>query len=86
YTPIEHAISKGIRYFNPGMSGEHKVHRGFCGTLDSSFLWLPDLRLDLLFRGNIAQFNDYASEQAANHCEQSPLEYCRQSWRKNQTL
>ena len=40
YQGIEHCIRKGLRHFNPGTQGEHKISRGFEPTYTWSTHWL----------------------------------------------
>lgn len=40
YQGIEFCIEKGLRYFDPGTQGEHKISRGFEPTLTYSAHWL----------------------------------------------
>jgi predicted N-acyltransferase len=44
YQGIEYAISQGLRSFEPGAQGEHKIWRGFLPTLTRSHHWIADLR------------------------------------------
>ncbi len=37
YLPVEYALSRGIRTFDPGMGGEHKARRGFRSYTTPSF-------------------------------------------------
>jgi hypothetical protein len=37
YLPVEYALSRGIRSFDPGMGGEHKARRGFRSYTTPSF-------------------------------------------------
>ncbi len=50
YQGIDYAIAHGLRVFEPGAQGEHKVARGFLPTGTRSFHWIADPR----FRGAIA--------------------------------
>jgi len=40
YQGIEYCIAKGLRHFNPGTQGEHKISRGFEPTYTWSVHWL----------------------------------------------
>ncbi|HEY1991992.1 MAG TPA: GNAT family N-acetyltransferase [Gammaproteobacteria bacterium] len=40
YQGIEHCIRSGLRHFNPGTQGEHKISRGFEPTYTWSVHWL----------------------------------------------
>ncbi len=45
YQGIEFAIERGLKKFDPGAQGEHKIQRGFTPTLTYSNHWLADSRL-----------------------------------------
>ena len=51
YQGIEYAIAKGLKHFEPGAQGEHKISRGFLPTTTLSYHFIPDLR----FRAAIAR-------------------------------
>ncbi|MBX2809139.1 MAG: GNAT family N-acetyltransferase [Cellvibrionaceae bacterium] len=40
YQGIEYAIDKGLKKFDPGAQGEHKIQRGFKPTLTHSYHWI----------------------------------------------
>ena len=40
YQGIEHCIERGLRFFDPGTQGEHKLARGFEPTVTTSAHWL----------------------------------------------
>ena len=40
YQGIEHCIERGLRFFDPGTQGEHKIARGFEPTRTLSAHWL----------------------------------------------
>jgi predicted N-acyltransferase len=52
YQPIEFAIRKGIKLFEAGAQGEHKIQRGFLPELTYSAHWLEHPG----FRNSIAKF------------------------------
>ncbi len=47
YQGIEYAIAHGLRHFEPGAQGEHKIWRGFLPTLTRSCHWIADRRFSL---------------------------------------
>ena len=57
YTPIEWAIAKGIKTFDPGAGGRHKKRRGFPATPNHSLHRFYDPRLMQVFRSYIDQVN-----------------------------
>ncbi|WP_460054847.1 GNAT family N-acetyltransferase [Spirochaeta dissipatitropha] len=77
YEPIEWAINHGMQSFNPGMGGEHKIHRGFKGCTHYSHHWFRDDRMRWLFHANIHQFNDFTKEQIQESVIKSPLKISR---------
>ena len=52
YQGIAYCIQNGLRYFEPGAQGEHKISRGFLPTPTWSAHWIADDR----FRGVIEDF------------------------------
>ncbi len=50
YQGIAHCIEQGLKLFEPGAQGEHKIPRGFRPTLTRSSHWIRDEK----FRGPIA--------------------------------
>ena len=42
YQGIAYAIAQGLRYFDPGTQGEHKLARGFAPVFTHSLHWLAD--------------------------------------------
>lgn len=52
YQGIEYCIRHGLRHFEPGAQGEHKVSRGFVPTATTSQHWIPHEQ----FRAAIAEF------------------------------
>ncbi len=54
YQGLDYCIRNGLRYFEPGAQGEHKIYRGFLPTLTHSAHWIahPD------FHRAIADFLD----------------------------
>lgn len=71
YTPIEYCIAAGIKRYEAGAQGEHKVARGFVPTPTYSAHWLRDTGLrravaDFLKRerGHVGQYINELNEQA----------------------
>ncbi len=61
YRGIEYCIAHGLKVFQPGAQGEHKISRGFLPTPTWSAHWIADDR----FRELIARFLDH--ETVAMH-------------------
>ena len=57
YAPIEWAIARELRLFDPGMGGEHKPRRGFCSRITRSLHRFRDPVLSEVFARNIPQLN-----------------------------
>ncbi len=57
YTPIEWAIANGIRYYDPGIGGGHKIRRGFEASSTFSLHWFTDPRMRRLMACNIDAVN-----------------------------
>lgn len=63
YRPIEWAIENSIRYFDPGLGGDHKTRRGFRLRKTCSLHRFCDERLDRLMRTHIDEINRLEQEQ-----------------------
>jgi uncharacterized protein len=62
---IEFCIERGIRRFEPGTQGEHKVSRGFEPALTHSAHWIADER----FRRAIADYVEREAQQVDAYAE-----------------
>jgi len=69
YRGIDYAIRHGLRKFDPGAQGEHKVSRGFLPTMTYSAHWLADPQFRSAIEGFLERetpaVEDYARELAA---------------------
>ena len=63
YSPIEWAIARGIRRFDPGMGGYHKIRRGFTAIGNHSLHRFFDQRLDNVMKTHIGDINRLEQEQ-----------------------
>ncbi|MGD8958939.1 MAG: GNAT family N-acetyltransferase [Desulfobacteraceae bacterium] len=61
YEPIAWAIRNGIRYYDPGMGGSHKIRRGFRSLCNTSLHRFYDPVMAHILNANIARIN--AAEQ-----------------------
>ncbi len=52
YQGIDYCIREGLKHFNPGTQGEHKLARGFEPTITHSYHWIAES----MFRNAIAEF------------------------------
>ncbi len=63
YSPIEWAIANGIRQFDPGMGGYHKIRRGFTAVENFSLHRFFDQRLEQIMNAHIEEINRLEQEQ-----------------------
>jgi hypothetical protein len=71
YQGIDYCIRNGLKLFEPGAQGEHKISRGFLPTTTWSAHWIADQG----FRTAISDFlhrearamNDYGAELSEHH-------------------
>ena len=65
YAPIQHCIERGIRYYDPGMGGEHKLRRGFVSVPNFSMHRYRDERMRQLMEHHIGRINEMEMEAMA---------------------
>jgi predicted N-acyltransferase len=63
YAPIEWAIANGIRRFDPGAGGGHKIRRGFAAVPSYSLHRFYDSRLARIMQTHIDEINRLEQEQ-----------------------
>ena len=63
---IDYCIEHGLKKFEPGTQGEHKLSRGFEPTLTQSSHWIADPR----FRSAIAEFLDREQPAVADYARE----------------
>ena len=63
YAPMEWAISRGARIFDPGIGSVHKIWRGFHAVANYSLHRFYDERLDLIMKMNMDRINRLEQEQ-----------------------
>lgn len=73
YSPIEWAISGGIREFDPGIGGGHKVRRGFESVPGCSLHRFLDPEMETLMRMNIEAINGQAHNYIRKINERLPF-------------
>ncbi len=70
YQGIDYCLRQGLRSFEPGAQGEHKLARGFLPTKTRSFHWLADTRFRAAVRDALAReataLHDYRDELMAH--------------------
>jgi predicted N-acyltransferase len=66
YQGIEFCIRKGLKRFEPGAQGEHKIPRGFLPTETLSAHWISDPR----FQEAIAKHLDYERDGMGDYIEE----------------
>ncbi|MEE9495232.1 MAG: GNAT family N-acetyltransferase [Desulfobacterales bacterium] len=62
YSPIEWAIANGIKRFDPGAGGYHKIRRGFTAAGNYSLHRFFDQRLDQIMKAHIEEINRLEQE------------------------
>ncbi|MGD2185640.1 MAG: GNAT family N-acetyltransferase [Desulfobacterales bacterium] len=62
YSPIEWAIARGIKRFDPGMGGYHKIRRGFMAIGNHSLHRFFDQQLDHIMKAHIGEINRLEQE------------------------
>ena len=63
YAPIEWAIANGIKQFDPGAGGPHKLRRGFTAIPNYSLHHFTDSRLQNIMQTHIGEINRLEQEQ-----------------------
>jgi predicted N-acyltransferase len=73
YRPIEWAVARGIRQFDPGMGGGHKTRRGFKAVANYSLHRFMDPALRQVMERHIASINRLELEEIAALNQNLPL-------------
>jgi predicted N-acyltransferase len=73
YQGIEYCIARGLRRFEPGAQGEHKVSRGFMPTPTWSAHWIAHPGFRETIRRFLDQETDAMRDYMAELSEQSPF-------------
>jgi uncharacterized protein len=73
YLPIQYALERGIRSFDPGMGSPHKARRGFRSLLAPSFHLPFDRRLADLMARTLPGFNEEEAAAARALDEELPF-------------
>ena len=73
YTPIQYAIERGLKTFDPGAGSPHKVRRGFLAHSHFSYHRLLDPLMDHVFQANINKVNQMEEETIQEINQLSPL-------------
>lgn len=76
---IEYCIREGLRRFEPGTQGEHKVSRGFEPTLTWSVHWIADGRFARAIQTYLEHEAEAVNEYAAQVGEHVPFKETRRS-------
>lgn len=74
YRPLEWAIASGIRQFDPGMGGVHKLRRGFKAVVNHSLHRFMDPALRQVMERHIATINRLEQEEIAALNRYLPLQ------------
>jgi len=75
YTPIEWAISQGIKRFDPGAGGQHKKRRGFPATPNYSLHRFYRDRLKQILVPYINEVNAYEAKQIQAINNELPFDF-----------
>lgn len=67
YAGIEYAIQQGLRRFDPGAQGEHKIARGFTPVLTRSLHYLRDAQ----FTAAVGRFLEQERRQVRAYCTEA---------------
>jgi hypothetical protein len=73
YRPIEWAVAGGIRQFDPGMGGGHKLRRGFKAVPNYSLHRFMDPVLRRIMEGHMGAINRLEFEEIAALNRSLPL-------------
>ncbi len=73
YSPIEWAIRNGVRFYDPGMGGEHKLRRGFVSVLNYSVHRFREPRLRGLMAAHIDEINRLETEAVISQNARLPF-------------
>jgi len=73
YAPIEWAIANGIRRFDPGAGGVHKIRRGFAAVSSYSLHRFFDPRLAKIMQTHIDEINRLEQEHIDNLNHELPF-------------
>ncbi len=76
YTPIDWAIAKGIKTFDPGAGGQHKKRRGFPATPNYSLHRFYRPRLAQILIPHIQEVNEF--EQRQINAINAELPFCQE--------
>jgi predicted N-acyltransferase len=73
YKPIEWAIEKGIKIFDPGIGSPHKVRRGFKAVINPSYHKYFNYELHDIVKYNMPRFNSHEQATVESLNRSSPL-------------
>lgn len=73
YQGIEYCIAEGLRYFDPGAQGEHKLARGFLPTLTWSGHWIAHPQFREAVNQFLRQERTHIEDYRAELLDQSPF-------------
>lgn len=73
YQGIDYCLREGLRTFEPGAQGEHKIARGFLPTFVRSRHWIADVRFREALRGWCAEETTVVRRHAAALAAHTPF-------------
>ena len=73
YQGIEYCLRHGLRRFEPGAGGEHKIARGFEPVQVKTLHWIADPHMREILRKHLARSADAVEQYAAEASEHLPF-------------
>ncbi|WP_086482006.1 GNAT family N-acetyltransferase [Oceanospirillum sanctuarii] len=73
YQGIEYCLERGLKHFDPGTQGEHKISRGFHPILTWSNHWLAEPGFDDAIRDFVEEEAEHVQQYAEHACDMLPF-------------
>jgi len=73
YQGLDYCIKHGLKYFEPGAQGEHKISRGFLPTPTWSAHWIAHPEFNAVIKQFIEREHDGMQHYINNLTEHSPF-------------
>ncbi|MEO8410144.1 MAG: GNAT family N-acetyltransferase, partial [Propionivibrio sp.] len=75
YQGIAYCLREGLRRFEPGVGGEHKIARGFTPTLVHSAHWIADRTMRQMIARHLEQQGELVAEYRDEAAEHLPFRH-----------
>jgi predicted N-acyltransferase len=75
YQGIDYCIANGLKRFDPGAQGEHKISRGFLPTRTCSAHWMVNQDFHEMIRHYLDQEEQYINDYCATLLQRSPYRH-----------